>query len=204
MFLVRIDFLISEYSVNASKRFVSRAGEKLDAALVAWERDLPPLEGCVCADLGANVGGFTDCLLQRGVARVHAVETGYGVLEWKLRQDERVVVMERTNALHVDLPEPVDLVVADVGWTRQRRVVPAALRMLRTGGALISLVKPQYEADDRQLRSGVLDEHQLTGILDGVRREIRESGATVHREMRSPIRGAGGNTEFLWLIHAAP
>ena len=96
-----------------SRRFLSRGGDKLEGALEAFEVDVV---GCVAADLGASVGGFTDCLLQRGAARVYAVDTGYGVLGWKLRQDRRVVVLERKNALHVTLPEPLDLVVVDVGW----------------------------------------------------------------------------------------
>src|SRR4051812_11330036 len=97
--------------------FISRAGQKLDHALTAFGVGVG---GLVCADLGSNTGGFVDCLLQRGASRVYAVDTGYGVLDWKLRKDPRVVVMERTNAMHVRLPEPVDLVTIDVAWTRQR------------------------------------------------------------------------------------
>jgi 23S rRNA (cytidine1920-2'-O)/16S rRNA (cytidine1409-2'-O)-methyltransferase len=101
--------------------FVSRAGLKLDHALTAFAVDVT---GLVCADLGCNAGGFTDCLLQRGAAKVYAVDTGYGALDWKLRKDPRVVVMERTNAMHVTLPEPVGFVCIDVAWTRQRRILP--------------------------------------------------------------------------------
>jgi len=110
-----------------SVRYVSRGGDKLDGALEAFGFDV---SGLVAVDLGANVGGFTDCLLQRGVAKVYAVDTGYGVLEWKLRQDARVEAMERTNALHVDLPEKVDLAVVDVGWTPMARIVPVALGLV--------------------------------------------------------------------------
>src|SRR5882724_12381661 len=99
------------------RRFVSRAGEKLDHALGTFGLDVT---GFTCADFGANAGGFTDCMLQRGAGKVYAVDTGYGALEWKLRKDARVVVMERTNAMHVDLPEKVDLVAVDVAWTKQR------------------------------------------------------------------------------------
>src|SRR5690242_644761 len=102
-------------------RFVSRAGEKLDHALTTFKVDV---KGWVCADFGANAGGFTDCLLSRCAAKVYAIDTGYGALEWKLRTDPRVVVMERTNAMHVELPEQVDLVTIDVAWTKQRLILP--------------------------------------------------------------------------------
>src|SRR5688572_17870582 len=101
--------------------FVSRAGLKLDHALSHFGIDVA---GFVCADLGCNVGGLTDCLLQRGAAKVYAIEKGYGVIEWRLRKDPRVVVMERTNAMHVQLPERVDLVTIDVAWTRQLLIRP--------------------------------------------------------------------------------
>src|SRR3954464_11050910 len=96
-------------------RFASRSGEKLEHALNVFEVNV---EGLVCADLGSNAGGFVDCLLSRGAARVYAVDTGYGALDWKLRKDPRVVVMERTNAMHVQLPEKVGLVTIDVAWTK--------------------------------------------------------------------------------------
>src|SRR5436309_2115272 len=99
--------------------FVSRAGQKLDHALDVFKIDVA---GLTCADLGCNVGGFVDCLLQRGAAKVYAVDTGYGVLDWKLRKDARVIVMERTNAMHVALPERVTLVTIDVAWTRQQYI----------------------------------------------------------------------------------
>src|SRR3569623_3840043 len=116
---------------NGPPMFVSRAGQKLDHALTAFAIDVA---GLTCADLGSNVGGFVDVLLQRGAAKVYAVEKGYGVLEWKLRKDPRVVVMERTNAMHVTLPEKVDLVTIDVAWTRQRHILPAARLLLKDEG----------------------------------------------------------------------
>src|SRR5437762_12897685 len=106
--------------------FVSRAGQKLEHALTSFAIDV---KGLTCADLGCSTGGFTDCLLQRGAAKVYAVDTGYGVLDWKLRKDARVVVMERTNAMHVMLPEPVDLVTIDVAGTRPRLILPDAARL---------------------------------------------------------------------------
>ncbi len=108
--------------------FVSRGGEKLAAALDHFDMDVG---GLCCADLGSHVGGFVDCLLQRGAAKVFSVDTSYGTLAWKLRKDDRVVVMERTNAMHVELPEPVDLVTIDVGWTPQAKVLPNVARLLR-------------------------------------------------------------------------
>ncbi|HUT75959.1 MAG TPA: SAM-dependent methyltransferase [Armatimonadota bacterium] len=122
--------------------YVGKGGLKLRFALDHFGREV---RGLVAADLGCHVGGFTDCLLQGGAARVHAVDTGYGVLEWKLRNDPRVVVHERTNVLHWDCPEPLELVVSDLGWTRQARALPAIARLLNPGGWALSLVKPQYE-----------------------------------------------------------
>src|SRR5436309_10496612 len=107
--------------------FVSRAGQKLEHALAVFGLDVT---GATCADLGSNTGGFVDCLLRRGAAKVYAVETGYGVLDWKLRKDPRVVVMERTNAMHVVLPERVRAVTIDVAWTKQRHILPAARRLI--------------------------------------------------------------------------
>ncbi len=129
--------------MREGQRYVGRGGEKLKCAVDRLGLDLGGLVG---ADLGCNIGGFTDCMLQEGVLRVYAVDTGYGMLAWKLRQDERVVVMERTNAMHVELPERVGVVTVDVGWTRQRHILPHALELCAPGGIVLSLFKPQYEA----------------------------------------------------------
>ncbi len=120
--------VMSAGSRNRGRTYVSRAGEKLQAAMEAFGLDV---RGAVCADFGCNVGGFTDCLLQHGAGKVYAVDTGYGALAWTLRRDGRVVVLERTNALYAPPPEPVDLVTIDVGWTVQQLIVPAAMRWLR-------------------------------------------------------------------------
>jgi 23S rRNA (cytidine1920-2'-O)/16S rRNA (cytidine1409-2'-O)-methyltransferase len=154
-------------------RYISRGGEKLRYAL---DHAGLSCRDVTAADLGANVGGFTDCLLQAGAARVYAVDTGYGVLDWHLRNDPRVVVMERTNALHVSLPEPVDLVVSDVAWTRQRHIVPHALSLLRAGGTLLSLFKPQYEAPRRLLTKGILPAEQLEPVLRAALEELDALG----------------------------
>lgn len=174
--------------------FVSRAGLKLEHALVAFKIDVT---GRTCADLGCNVGGFVDCLLQRGAAKVYAVDTGYGVLAWKLRRDDRVVVMERTNAMHVELPEAVECVTIDVAWTRQRHILPSARRILAPGADVIGLIKPHYEADRALLRRGLLPEEHLDMVLDQVKADIAAAGFRLAGLTRSPIKGARGNTEFL-------
>jgi 23S rRNA (cytidine1920-2'-O)/16S rRNA (cytidine1409-2'-O)-methyltransferase len=156
--------------------------------------------GWVCADLGCNVGGFTDCLLQRGTAKVYAVDTGYGQLAWRLRQDDRVVVMERTNALHLTLPEPVSLVGIDVGWTRQHLILPAALRLLQPTGRIVTLIKPHYEADRKLLRKGVLPDEQVEGVVRAVLERLGQVGIKIVDTMDSPIRGQGGNREVFALV----
>lgn len=179
-------------------QYVSRGGDKLAAALDAF--GVAPA-GWVCADLGSNVGGFVDCLLRRGAARVYAIDTGYGTLAWTLRKDPRVVVMERINAMHVTLPEPVDLVTIDVGWTPQHRILPNAIRLLKQpAGQIITLIKPHYEADPRQLRKGVLDPDVARQMLPAIRDRIAEAGTTIEQLIESPHPGRAGNLEFLALL----
>ncbi len=177
--------------------YVSRGGIKLAAALDAFQVDPG---GSLCADLGCNVGGFTDCLLQRGARRVYAVDTGHGALDYRLRTDERVIAMERTNALHVRLPEQVDWVVIDVSWTRQRYVVPAAAALLKPGGRIITLIKPHYEAGRRSLNRGVLDPETAPAVLRTVLDDLARRGFTTLHWIESPITGEAGNREFLALI----
>src|SRR5437870_2103753 len=128
---------------SCAMKFVSRAGQKLDHALTTFAIDVT---GKICADLGCSTGGFVDCLLQRGAKKVYAIDTGYGVLDWKLRNDPRVVVMERTNAMHVQLPEVVQIVTIDVAWTKQKHILPNAARLLAADGIVMTLIKPHYEA----------------------------------------------------------
>ena len=182
-------------------RFVSRAGEKLDHAMTVFAQDVT---GIVCADFGANAGGFTDCLLQRGASRVYAIDTGYGALEWKLRKDPRLVVMERTNAMHASLPEAVGLITIDVAWTKQRHILPAARRALKPAGTVITLIKPHYEADPQLLTKGVLPEGFLDRVVEQVKRDIVEVGFDIVGTTSSPIRGAKGNQEVLALLRASP
>lgn len=182
------------------KTFVSRAGLKLEHALATFQLDVA---GKTCADLGCNTGGFVDCLLQRGASKVYAVDTGYGVLDWKLRKDQRVVVMERTNAMHVQLPEPMQVISIDVAWTRQKHILPAVRRLLAADGVAISLIKPHYEAQNSMLRKGILLEEHLPAVLQQVREDIAQAGLVLVDITESPILGAKGNKELLvWLKHA--
>jgi 23S rRNA (cytidine1920-2'-O)/16S rRNA (cytidine1409-2'-O)-methyltransferase len=177
--------------------FVSRGGDKLDAALKHFQLDV---SGRVCADLGSHTGGFVDCLLRRGAAKVYAVDTAYGILAWKLRKDPRVVVRERSNAMHVSLPEPVEIITIDVGWTRQAKILPAAARLLACNGSVVTLIKPHYEARVEELRNGVLPDDRMDGVVANVLAEITAQGWTGHGACPSPIRGHGGNREvFAWL-----
>lgn len=194
-----------------SEELVSRAGGKLQHALETFDLDVAGLR---CADLGCNVGGFTDCLLRAGATSVIAVDTGYGILAWKLRQDPRVDVRERTNALHAEPPEGgVDLVVIDLGWTPQRHALPAARRWLAPGRRIVSLVKPHYELDEAGRRAHLTDgriddaiaQTMLQAVLDTLEpMQLRCLDTTV-----SPIRGGKssrgkgrGNREFLLLAEA--
>ena len=195
----------SVYNAVVSKKpgkFVSRAGAKLDAALDAFALDVA---GLTCADFGCNVGGFTDCLLQRGAERVYAVDTGYGQLAWRLRNDTRVVVMERTNALHCPPPEPVDLVAADVAWTPQALIVPAAMRWLGPGGRMVSLLKPHYELAKmlRRKPPGPLGPARTNRVCMDVCDALARCGWAVRAVMRSALKGKGGNAEFLLLLDRA-
>lgn len=156
--------------------------------------------GLVCADLGSNTGGFVDCLLQRGAAKVYSVDTGYGVLDYGLRKDPRVVVMERTNAMHVTLPEKPSFVSIDVSWTRQKHILPAARRLLGSAGQVVSLIKPHYEAQAAMLRKGILLEEHLPEVLEVVKADIAAAGFELLGLTDSPILGAKGNRELLaWL-----
>jgi 23S rRNA (cytidine1920-2'-O)/16S rRNA (cytidine1409-2'-O)-methyltransferase len=178
--------------------FVSRAGLKLDYALTAFAIDVT---GLICADLGSNVGGFVDCLLQRGAAKVYAIEKGYGVLEWKLRKDPRVVAMERTNAMHVELPVKVALVTIDVAWTKQRNILPAAGKLLDGGvGRVITLIKPHYESERGLLRGGVLPVDEVDNVVNQVKCDIQAAGFDVMATVHSPILGGEGNVEVLGLL----
>jgi len=202
--------------VDPSSPYVSRGGWKLAAALEAFA--LSP-RGWTCADLGCSVGGFTDCLLQHGAERVYAVDTAYGDLAWKLRQDERVVVLERTNALHFDPWNELvgfpgcDLATIDLGWTRQERAVPAAQQWLSSSGPglVLTLVKPHYEQPRptgnrrgrKRPKPPPLDQETAEAVLEQTLHDLSEAGFNVIDRLISPIIGSkGGNPEFLALLNA--
>lgn len=177
--------------------FVSRGGVKLQAALDAWGMDVT---GMVCADVGASTGGFTDCLLQRGAARVFAIDVGYGQLDWKLRRDPRVVVVERTNARYLaTLPEPIDLATIDVSFISLALILPAAIGWLRPQGQIVTLVKPQFEAGREQVGKGgvVRDPAIHADVLQRVLSWANAHDLAPMGAIRSPITGPAGNVEFL-------
>ena len=180
--------------------YVSRGGLKLAGALDAF--GIEP-DGWVAADVGASTGGFTDCLLQRGAKRVYAIDVGYGQLDWGLRQDTRVVVMERTNARYLDaLPEPIGIVTVDASFISLRMILPRARGWLAETGQVVALIKPQFEAGRGHVgkggvvRDGRVHRAVVTGLVDWCQTE----GWFFQGLIRSPIVGPKGNIEFLlWL-----
>jgi 23S rRNA (cytidine1920-2'-O)/16S rRNA (cytidine1409-2'-O)-methyltransferase len=182
---------------DVASPYASRGGEKLAFALQAF--DLSP-RGLVACDLGSQVGGFVDCLLRHGARRVYAVDTAYGVLAWELRNDPRVVVMERTNALHVVLPEPADLVTIDVGWTRQALILPHALELLAPGGQVISLLKPQYEATAKERRRGVVRPECWQEVVGRTVAELERLSLPLRAVAPLPFPTPGGNREVFLLL----
>ena len=189
--------------------FVSRGGVKLAAALDAF--DYEPSDKIV-ADFGASTGGFTDCLLQRGAAKVFAIDVGYGQLHHKLRQDERVVVMERCNARHMkpsDLPEPVDLVVIDASFIGLEKLLPAARGLLHAEGEVLALVKPQFQVGHGKVGKGgvVRDPEQRREAIESLVEDAQQLGFELVAEADSVITGPKGNQETfiqLRLLAEAP
>jgi 23S rRNA (cytidine1920-2'-O)/16S rRNA (cytidine1409-2'-O)-methyltransferase len=186
----------AKLELQAAEKFVSRGGHKLEAALDAFHIDCA---GKTCADLGASTGGFTDCLLQRGAVRVHAVDVGKGQLAWKLRQDSRVVVHDEVNARNMT-GEPVEIVTIDVSFISLTKVLPAAVNLLRPGGQLIALIKPQFEAGRKFVsKGGVVRD---SAVHERVKTEV-VAFATGTLGLRllgvcdSPLLGPAGNKEFL-------
>jgi 23S rRNA (cytidine1920-2'-O)/16S rRNA (cytidine1409-2'-O)-methyltransferase len=181
-------------------RYASRGGEKLAHALERFQLDVC---GQVAADLGASTGGFTDALLQAGAARVYAVDVGYGQILDKLRQDDRVVVMDRTNARTLEsLPEPVDIVTIDVSFISLKLVLPTATRLLKPGGLVIPLIKPQFEAGPKDVKKGgvVRDPEVHRRVVTDVLAAAGELGFAVRGVTASPLKGPAGNREFLALL----
>jgi 23S rRNA (cytidine1920-2'-O)/16S rRNA (cytidine1409-2'-O)-methyltransferase len=186
--------------VKAQERFVSRGGGKL---LEALEQFPVKVEGKDCLDIGASTGGFTDCLLQHGAARVVAVDVGKGQLHWKLRQDERVTIIDKVNARYLqpdNLPFAPELIVVDVSFISLTRILPAAMAVIAPGGELVTLIKPQFEAGREQVARGgvVKDEAVRREVVDNIRAFGEdELGLTCRGVCESPVRGPAGNVEFL-------
>ncbi len=183
---------------GADIRYVSRGGLKLEEALKAIEFSL---RDRVCLDVGASTGGFTDCLLQHGAARVYAVDVGYGQLAWKLRQDPRVVAIERTNIRHMPpetIPEPVDLVTIDVSFISLKIVVPAIRVFLKKDARIIALIKPQFEVGRHQVGKGgvVRDPALHARVVDDLSAFFTTLGLLYEGVCPSPILGPKGNREF--------
>lgn len=181
--------------------YVSRGGLKLEKALDEFP---VAIENRVCADLGASTGGFTDCLLQRGAAKVFAIDVGYGQLAWKLRQDPRVVVMERTNARHLEsLEEPPTLIVGDLSFISLAKILPAIQRIAAPGADCVVLVKPQFEVGPEHVGKGgkVRDPAARKAAIENIKASAIEAGMAFHGEVESPLPGAkSGNIEhLLWL-----
>lgn len=189
---------MKQSSNETMMNFVSRGGIKLQHAISNFKLKISNL---IVLDVGSSTGGFVDCLLQNGAQKVYALDTAYGELAWKLRNDPRVVVMERTNILHlVSLPEKVDLITIDAGWTKLELILPVIKKFLKPGGEIIALLKPQYETEKRNLKGGVVPEEIVLSIKHKVLRRIEELGFKVEAEIDSPILGGSGNTEILLLL----
>ena len=194
-------------TLDAGEKYVSRGGHKLEHALQHFQLDVA---GLAALDLGASTGGFTDCLLQHGAAKVFAVDVGRGQLAWKLRQDPRVVVMEKTNARHLTAAQfpqpfaPADLAVIDCSFISLRKILPAAVALLKPDGKIVALIKPQFEAGKAEadkgrgvIRDAAIHERVLAELQKFV---AEQSGLCWRNVVESPLLGPAGNKEFLVLI----
>ena len=181
------------------KKYVSRGGYKLEKALLEFGIDL---QGAVCIDAGASTGGFTDCMLQNGASKVYAVDVGYGQLDWKLRSDPRVVCLERTNARYLDheqIPDELDFASIDVSFISLKLIFPALYGLLRQGGEIACLIKPQFEAGREKVgKKGVVRDPKVhLEVLENFLTHAKHNHFTVLGITYSPIRGPEGNIEYL-------
>ena len=192
----------ADIEVRGGLRYVSRGGLKLEKAMSLWPIRL---ENAVCMDIGASTGGFTDCMLQNGAARVYAVDVGYGQLAWKLRSDTRVVCLERTNARylsHEQIPEEPDFSSVDVSFISLKLILPAIAGVLRDGGQVVCLIKPQFEAGKEKVgKKGVVRDPTVhREVLEHFLEHAKENNFTVIDLTYSPIRGQEGNIEYLGFL----
>ncbi len=190
----------AELEVRGGLKYVSRGGLKLEKAMETF--DLPDLTGAVAIDAGTSTGGFTDCMLQNGAAKVYAVDVGYGQLAWSLRSDPRVVCMERTNVRYLtgeDIPEPLDFGSVDVSFISLRLILPALRTLMKPEGELVCLIKPQFEAGKEKVgKKGVVRDRAVhREVLEQFLRHADECGFYVKDLTFSPIRGPEGNIEYL-------
>ncbi len=186
-------------------KYVSRGGLKLEKAISSFHIKL---ENRICMDIGASTGGFSDCMLQNGAQRVYAVDVGYGQLAWKLRTDERVVNLERTNIRYVtpeQVPDPLDFISIDVSFISLTLVLPVAKMLLKDGGEAVCLVKPQFEAGKGRVgKKGVVREPEIhLEVLEKIARFVTENGFLLTGADFSPIRGPEGNIEYLFYLRKA-
>lgn len=189
-----------------AEAYVSRAGDKLAAALEAFHISC---EGLTAMDIGASTGGFTDCLLQHGVKRVYAVDVGYGQLDWRLRNDSRVVVLERCNIRYLDqetISEPITLAVIDVSFISLKLVLPCVVNFLASQAMVIALVKPQFEAGIKQVGRGgiVRDESVRESVIDNIKGIAKNLGFLCLGHLDSPVMGKRGNREMLLGLKWSP
>jgi len=184
---------------GSTLKYVSRGGLKLEKAMQTWQF---PLEGCICMDIGASTGGFTDCMLQSGASKVYSVDVGHGQLDWKLRSDERVVCMEQTNFRYVkpeDIPDKLDFASVDVSFISLTKILIPARNLLKTGGSMVCLIKPQFEAGrDKVGKNGVVREEKThREVIEKVVDFAALTGFSVMGLEYSPIKGPEGNIEYL-------
>jgi 23S rRNA (cytidine1920-2'-O)/16S rRNA (cytidine1409-2'-O)-methyltransferase len=192
-------------AIEQPRRFVSRGGEKLDHALTEFAIEV---RGAIALDVGASTGGFTDCLLQRGAASVTALDVGYGQLDWRLRNDPRVLVIERTNFRRLAddaFPDGFDLVVIDASFISLRTILERAVKFLRAGSTIVALVKPQFEAGRQRLGAGgvVRERETHRAVLQELREAALRLGLVPVALSPSPLRGPAGNREFFMELRGA-
>ncbi len=192
-------------TVRSAERYVGRGGLKMEAALAQFAVDPT---GLTCLDIGASTGGFTDCLLQHGAAKVYAIDVGHSQLDWKIRSDPRVVVREKLNARYLtrdDIPDPIDICVIDVSFISLTLILPPAVALLRNGGVIVPLIKPQFELRKEDVGRGVVRDPALhTAAVEKIRAFVEGlPGLTWSGLIESPILGGEGNKEFLACLRAS-
>ena len=186
---------------DPASRYVGRGGLKLEAALREFELEV---QDCVCLDVGASTGGFTDCLLQHGARRVFAIDVGHNQIDWRLRTDPRVEVREGVNARYLqteDFDTQFDLIVMDVSFISATKVLPALVSLLKQHGRLVTLIKPQFEVGRGEVGKGgiVRDPEKRARVVEEVNRAAEQLGLSARKVIESPVQGADGNVEFLAL-----